>query len=173
MCSLFFVFRICLMVIGRGWLRKQEVNSLKDLDSNGLSSHIHDNVRILWFHSHSSTYYIYTLVANSNYINQNHLIENFLSFKMKMQKAWFYEEYGPKEVLKLGDLPIPSPLHNQLLVQVRAAALNPIDSKRRLRPIFPSKFPVSVWNSKSVHKIWLLITQFILSHSNIVRHFIR
>ncbi|KAK2353956.1 2-methylene-furan-3-one reductase [Trifolium repens] len=62
---------------------------------------------------------------------------------MKMQKAWFYEEYGPKEVLKLGDLPIPSPLHNQLLVQVRAAALNPIDSKRRLRPIFPSKFPVA------------------------------
>ncbi|CAJ2657600.1 unnamed protein product [Trifolium pratense] len=59
-----------------------------------------------------------------------------------MQKAWFYEEYGPKEVLKLGDLPIPSPLHNQLLVQVHAAALNPIDSKRRLRPIFPSEFPV-------------------------------
>ncbi|KAI5421404.1 hypothetical protein KIW84_045004 [Lathyrus oleraceus] len=61
---------------------------------------------------------------------------------MKMQKAWFYEEYGPKEVLKLGDLPIPSPLHNQLLVQVHAVALNPIDSKRRLRPIFPSEFPV-------------------------------
>jgi NADPH:quinone reductase-like Zn-dependent oxidoreductase len=60
-----------------------------------------------------------------------------------MQKAWFYEEYGPKEALKQGDFPVPTPLHNQLLVQVRAAALNPIDFKRRQRPIFPSDFPVS------------------------------
>ncbi|KAJ9171291.1 hypothetical protein P3X46_014679 [Hevea brasiliensis] len=59
-----------------------------------------------------------------------------------MQKAWFYEEHGPKEVLKLGDFPIPSPLHNQLLVEVRAAALNPIDSKRRQKPFCPSEFPV-------------------------------
>ncbi|XP_061347716.1 2-methylene-furan-3-one reductase-like isoform X2 [Gastrolobium bilobum] len=60
---------------------------------------------------------------------------------MKMQEAWFYEEYGPKEVLKLGILPIPTPQHNQLLVQVHAAALNPIDVKRRQSPIFPSDFP--------------------------------
>ncbi|TXG62723.1 hypothetical protein EZV62_009717 [Acer yangbiense] len=59
-----------------------------------------------------------------------------------MQKAWFYEEYGPKEVLKLGYFPIPTPQHNQLLIQFRAAALNPIDCKRRQRPIFPSDFPV-------------------------------
>ncbi|KAJ7951014.1 2-methylene-furan-3-one reductase-like [Quillaja saponaria] len=59
-----------------------------------------------------------------------------------MQKAWFYEEYGPKEVLKFGDFPLPTPQHNELLVQVRAAALNPIDVKRRQRPIFPSDFPV-------------------------------
>lgn len=64
---------------------------------------------------------------------------------MKMQKAWFYEEYGPKEVLKLGDFPIPTPHANELLVQVRAAALNPIDSKRRCRPIFPSDFPVNIY----------------------------
>lgn len=60
-----------------------------------------------------------------------------------MQKAWFYEEYGPKEVLKLGDFPLPTPQNDQLLVQVHAAALNPIDFKRRRRPIFPSDFPVS------------------------------
>ncbi|KDP28730.1 hypothetical protein JCGZ_14501 [Jatropha curcas] len=59
-----------------------------------------------------------------------------------MQKAWFYEEYGPKEVLKLGDFPLPAPQHNQLLVEVRAAALNPIDFKRRERALFPSEFPV-------------------------------
>lgn len=63
---------------------------------------------------------------------------------MNTQKAWFYEEYGPKEVLKLGSLPIPTPQNKQLLVQVHAAALNPIDFKRRLRPIFPSEFPVSM-----------------------------
>ena len=63
---------------------------------------------------------------------------------MKMQKAWFYEEYGPKEVLKLGNLPIHIPQYNQLLIQVHAAALNPIDFKRHQRPIFPTEFPVSM-----------------------------
>lgn len=60
-----------------------------------------------------------------------------------MQKSWFYEEYGPKEVLKLGELPIPTPRQGQLLVQVRAAALNPIDSKMRQKPIVSADFPVS------------------------------
>ncbi|THF98042.1 hypothetical protein TEA_020118 [Camellia sinensis var. sinensis] len=59
-----------------------------------------------------------------------------------MQKAWFYEEHGPKEVLKFGDFPIPIPRHNQLLVQVRAAALNPFDCKMRQRAIVPIEFPV-------------------------------
>ncbi|CAJ2657591.1 unnamed protein product [Trifolium pratense] len=66
-----------------------------------------------------------------------------------MQKAWFYEEYGPKEVRKLGNLPIPSPLHNQLLVQFHAADLNPIYSKRSFRPISPSKFPAFSFMSKT------------------------
>ncbi|XP_054785164.1 2-methylene-furan-3-one reductase-like isoform X2 [Prosopis cineraria] len=59
-----------------------------------------------------------------------------------MQKAWVYEEHGPVEVLKLTNFHCPAPKENQLLVQVRAAALNPIDFKRRQRPIFPSDFPV-------------------------------
>ncbi|KAF5952936.1 hypothetical protein HYC85_010880 [Camellia sinensis] len=59
-----------------------------------------------------------------------------------MQKAWFYEEHGPKEVLKFGVFPIPIPRHNQLLVQVRAAALNPFDCKMRQRAIVPIEFPV-------------------------------
>ncbi|KAK2991364.1 hypothetical protein RJ640_024037 [Escallonia rubra] len=59
-----------------------------------------------------------------------------------MQKAWFYEENGPKEVLKLGDIPIPTPQGNQVLVQVFAAALNPIDCKMRQHPIVPADFPV-------------------------------
>ncbi|KAK4418741.1 2-methylene-furan-3-one reductase [Sesamum alatum] len=35
-----------------------------------------------------------------------------------MQKAWFYEEYGPKDVQQLGDVLIPYPQTDQLLVQV-------------------------------------------------------
>ncbi|GKD42827.1 2-methylene-furan-3-one reductase, partial [Tanacetum coccineum] len=59
-----------------------------------------------------------------------------------MQKAWYYEEHGSKEVLKLGYFPIPTPKHDQLLVQVKAAALNPIDFKIRQRPLaVPVHFP--------------------------------
>ena len=63
---------------------------------------------------------------------------------MKIQKAWFYEEYGPKEVLKLGNLPISTFHCNQVLVQVHAATLNPIDFQRRQHPIFLFEFPMSI-----------------------------
>lgn len=69
---------------------------------------------------------------------QNHV-------KRQLQKVWMYEEYGPKEVLKLEDFPIPCPQHDQLLVQVKAAALNPIDFKFRQRPVVPLDFPVSIY----------------------------
>ncbi|KAL0379631.1 UNVERIFIED_CONTAM: 2-methylene-furan-3-one reductase [Sesamum angustifolium] len=59
-----------------------------------------------------------------------------------MQKAWFYEEYGPKEVLQQGAIPIPYPRADQLLVQVHAATLNPIDFKLRRNPLDPVDLPV-------------------------------
>ncbi|XP_057866470.1 2-methylene-furan-3-one reductase isoform X2 [Cryptomeria japonica] len=49
----------------------------------------------------------------------------------KMQKAWFYNEYGSLDVLQFGDFPVPKPGPGQILVKVRAAALNPMDIKRR------------------------------------------
>ncbi|ERN19463.1 2-methylene-furan-3-one reductase isoform X1 [Amborella trichopoda] len=58
------------------------------------------------------------------------------------QKTWFYKEYGPKEVLQFGDFPMPSPKSDQVLVQVKASALNPIDFKMRQRPIVPTPLPV-------------------------------
>jgi len=49
----------------------------------------------------------------------------------KVQKAWMYNEYGSTEVLQFGDFPVPKPGPGQLLLQVRAAALNPADFKIR------------------------------------------
>lgn len=46
-------------------------------------------------------------------------------------KAVFYEKHGLAEVLQVGDLPQPEPGPDQVLVEVHAAAVNPID--RRLR----------------------------------------
>lgn len=70
-----------------------------------------------------------------------------------MQKAWIYEEYGPKEVLKLGDISIPSPKGNQLQVQVHAAALNPIDFKLRQNPLARLDLPVSCSSSVLMNKL--------------------
>jgi len=43
-------------------------------------------------------------------------------------KAAFYETTGGPDVIRYGDLPKPQPKDNEVLVRVRAAALNPIDT---------------------------------------------
>jgi NADPH2:quinone reductase len=44
-----------------------------------------------------------------------------------MMRAAYIEQSGPPEVIKVGELPRPVPGPGQVLVRVRAAALNPVD----------------------------------------------
>src|SRR5262245_40080794 len=43
-------------------------------------------------------------------------------------KAAFYEQPGPSDVIKYGDLPDPQPKLGEVLVKVAAASVNPIDT---------------------------------------------
>lgn len=60
-------------------------------------------------------------------------------------KAVFYQQHGAADVLQVGDLPIPEPGDDQVLVQVAAAAVNPIDRRLRageLQEYITRTFPV-------------------------------
>ncbi|MEO0996893.1 MAG: NADP-dependent oxidoreductase [Pseudomonadota bacterium] len=60
-------------------------------------------------------------------------------------KAVYYESHGGPEVLQLGELPIPEPGDDQVLVKVAAAAVNPIDRRLRageLQEYIARTFPV-------------------------------
>ncbi|CAN6482829.1 unnamed protein product [Victoria cruziana] len=48
------------------------------------------------------------------------------------QSAWLYDEYGGIEVMKFSSsVPVPEVGDDQVLIKVAAAALNPVDAKRR------------------------------------------
>lgn len=64
------------------------------------------------------------------------------------QKGWTYSEYGAKEVLKLEEIAVPSIAANEVLVKVHAAALNPVDSKRRSGKFKATDSPLPVSSSK-------------------------
>jgi NADPH2:quinone reductase len=60
-------------------------------------------------------------------------------------RAVYYDAFGPAEVLKAGDLPVPEPRRGQVLIKVAAAAVNPIDRRLRageLQPFFQRTFPI-------------------------------
>lgn len=59
-------------------------------------------------------------------------------------RAVRFDRYGGPEVLELVDIELPDPSSGQLLVRIRAAGLNPGESKIRrgdLEAIFPTSFP--------------------------------
>lgn len=60
-------------------------------------------------------------------------------------KASYIEAYGGNEVVKVGNLPRPVPGRGELLVQVYAASINPIDWKIRsgaMKLVNKFKFPL-------------------------------
>ena len=42
-------------------------------------------------------------------------------------KAMVYHDYGPPDILKCEEVEKPSPKEDQVLLRVRAAAVNPLD----------------------------------------------
>ncbi|XP_076906197.1 2-methylene-furan-3-one reductase-like [Bidens hawaiensis] len=58
-------------------------------------------------------------------------------------KAWVYDEYGGVDVLKFAsDVTVPAVNDDQVLLKVIAAALNPVDFKRRLGKFQPTDSPL-------------------------------
>lgn len=60
-------------------------------------------------------------------------------------KAIVYEKFGPPDVLRLQDIPVPRPEDDQVLVKIKATSVNPVDYKIRkgiLKPISRFKLPI-------------------------------
>ncbi len=59
-------------------------------------------------------------------------------------KAVRFDQYGDVDVLRVDDVPTPEPGPGQVLVQVKAAGINPGEAKIRdglLHSRFPATFP--------------------------------
>jgi len=80
-------------------------------------------------------------------------------------KAIYYNEHGTADVLQYGDLPIPEPGDDQVLVQVAATSVNPIDRRLRngeLQEYITRTFPVVPgWDfSGRIAKVGKNVTQW-------------
>lgn len=74
-------------------------------------------------------------------------------------KAWIYSEYGGVEVLKLeSNVAVPEVKDDQVLIKVAAAALNPVDFKRRLGLIKATDSPLPV----ALHHHPFLLFEFLV-----------
>ena len=61
-----------------------------------------------------------------------------------MARAVRFDAYGDRDVLYVADVPIPTPPKGEVVVEVRAAAINPGEAAIRsgaLAEVFPATFP--------------------------------
>lgn len=80
-------------------------------------------------------------------------------------KAWVYEEYGGVDVLKFDTkVSVPQLLEDQVLIKVVAAALNPVDFKRRQGKFknTDSPLPVTSLCSSSFFSFFWMFSHLIL-----------
>jgi NADPH:quinone reductase len=62
----------------------------------------------------------------------------------RMARAVRFDQYGDRDVLHLAEVPLPEPGPGEVVVEVRAAAVNPFDTVIRsgvIRDLFPVDFP--------------------------------
>lgn len=89
-------------------------------------------------------------------------------------KAWVYGEYGGVDVLKLDEkVSVPEVKEDEVLIKVAAAALNPVDAKRRQGKFKATDSPLPVFFSflsayLSLHATYVLI--FLMLKHNIVKN---
>lgn len=64
-------------------------------------------------------------------------------------KAFIVDRYGSNDGVRIGEVPAPEPGDEDVLVQVHAASVNPVDFKIRdgkLKPILPYRLPFTLGN---------------------------
>ena len=59
-------------------------------------------------------------------------------------KAFTVHRYGSKDGLQAGDMPVPAVRDDDVLVQIHAAGVNPLDSK--LRNVSPKSCLTTTWS---------------------------
>lgn len=77
-----------------------------------------------------------------------------------VMKAWVYDEYGGVEVLKFDtSVSVPEVKDDQVLIKVAAAALNPVDFKRRLGKFKATDSPLPVIFTIEIYYLRIKITR--------------
>jgi NADPH:quinone reductase-like Zn-dependent oxidoreductase len=64
-------------------------------------------------------------------------------------KAFVIDRYGRKNGIRVGDMPMPEPREDDVLIQIHAAGVNPLDSKIRdgeFKLILPYRLPLILGN---------------------------
>src|SRR6202045_2623064 len=66
-----------------------------------------------------------------------------------MMKAFVVDRYGRKNDLRAGEMPVPEPREDDVLIQIHAAGVNPLDSKIRdgeFKLLLPYRLPLILGN---------------------------